>query len=109
MLGYIKKDLKMQNRSTNSKIKEVLSNPDIAGIILSYDKDYCNFRLTCKYMYIAVESMSFGLKLSQANSFKPNSMNEFFYNHPYLSAGAMAFCLGSMGGSNIIWYCVVTP
>jgi len=93
---------KMQNRATRRKIKAVLGNPDLAGIILSYNREYCHFRLTCKYMYTSVESMSFGLKLKWVNSFKPNSFNEFFYNHPYLAAGTMVFCFGSLGGSNII-------
>jgi hypothetical protein len=91
----------MQERSTLLKL-EVFGNSDIAGIILSYGKDYCNFRLTCKYMYTAVDSMSFGLKLKQANSFKPNKISEFFYNHPLISTGAMAVCFGMLGGSNII-------
>lgn len=92
----------MQNRSTTNAIIEVLGNPDIAGIILFHNKgnkEYGNFRLTCKYMYNAVDNMPFGLKLSQANSLKPYSINEFIYNHPYLSAGTIAFC---WAGPNII-------
>ena len=80
----------MDNEKTETQamlIQQVFSFPELTDNILLIHKSYCNFRLTCKYMYTAVNNgeNSFRKKLQQANSLQPSEISNFFYNHPIVS------------------------